>query len=71
MDRAYFQLITAATEAQILTIAICKNADYKQAIKAATDPLLVDCLKEVQRLTRCLTEVINRQEYANVQSMPG
>lgn len=47
-----------------------RNADYKEPIKAATDPLMVDCCKEANRLLQYLKEVLNRQEYANVQSMP-
>ena len=37
----------------------------------ATDPLMPDCCRRVEDLIRTLHEVINRQEYANVKSMPA
>lgn len=70
MDRAYFSLIDSCTEAVRLSTAIARNANYKEAIRTATDPFVVDCCKEAAALIRTLQEVINRQEYANVQSMP-
>lgn len=69
MDRAYFSLIDACSEAVRLSTAIARNSNYKEEIRRATDPLIVDCCKQVEQLKRCLTEVINRQEYANVKSM--
>lgn len=70
MDRAYFSLIDSCSEAVRLSTAIARNSNYKEAIRTATDPLIVDCCKEAARLIRTLQEVLNRQEYANVQSMP-
>lgn len=70
MDRAYYQLIEETMEANILAIAIVRNADYKACIKKATDPIIIDAIKEIQRFRRYLKEILNRQEYANVKSMP-
>lgn len=70
MDRVYYQLLDSCTEAVRLSSALMRNADYKEVIKAATDPFMVDCCKQVNRLLQNLQEVLNRQEYANVQSMP-
>lgn len=70
MDRAYYQLIEEAVDITRLTTAVVQNADYKEAIKAATDPILIDAIKELQRTRNMLHEVLNRQEFANVQSMP-
>lgn len=71
MDRAYYQLIEETNEATRLAIAVVQNADYKACIKEATDPIIIDAIKETQRLKRYLQEIINRQEFANVKSMPG
>lgn len=70
MDRAYFQLIDSCTEAVRLSTAIARNANYKEAIRTATDPFVVDCCRNAADLIRTLQELLNRQEYANVQSMP-
>lgn len=70
MDRAYFSLIDSCNEAARLSTAIARNSNYKEEIRMATDPLIVDCCKDAARLIRTLQEVLNRQEYANVQSMP-
>ena len=70
MDKAYFSLIDSCNEAVRLSTAIAMNSNYKEAIMTATDPLIVDCCKDASRLIRILQEVLNRQEYANVQSMP-
>lgn len=70
MDRAYYQLIEEAIDITRLSTAVVQNAVYKQAIKAATDPIIIDAIKELQRTKNMLQEVLNRQEYANVQSMP-
>lgn len=70
MDRAYFQLVDKCTEAVRLSTAIVRNADYKEAIRTATDPLMLDCYRLAEDLRRTLEEVIKRQEYANVMSMP-
>lgn len=70
MDRAYYQLIEEAIDITRLSTAVVQNADYKPCIKAATDPIIVDAIKELQRTKNMLQEILNRQEYANVQSMP-
>lgn len=70
MDRAYYQLIEETNEATRLAIAVVQNADYKACIKEATDPIIIDAIKETQRLKRYLQEIINRQEFANVKSIP-
>lgn len=70
MDRAYYQLIEETMEANILAVAVVKNADYKACIKEATDPIIIDAIKETQRLKRYLQEILHRQEFANVKSMP-
>ena len=70
MDRVYYELIDMCTEAARLSTAIMRNADYKEPIKVATDPLMLDCCTEANRFLQYLKEVLNRQEYANVQSMP-
>ena len=70
MDRVYYTLIDSCTEAVRLSTALMRNADYKEVIKEATDPFMVDCCRQVSRLLQNLQEVINRQEYVNVQSMP-
>ena len=69
MDRAYYQLIEEAIDITRLTTAVVQNADYKEVIKAATDPIIIDAIKELQRTRNMLHEVLNRQEFANVQSM--
>lgn len=66
MDRAYYQLIDEAIDITRLSTAVVRNADYKPCIKAATDPLIVDAIKELQRTKYMLQEVLNRQKYANV-----
>lgn len=71
MDRAYYQLIEEINEATRLAIAVVQNADYKACIKEATDPIIIDAIKETQRLKRYLQEIIKRQSFANVKSMPG
>ena len=71
MDRAYYQLIEETIEATRLATAVVQNADYKACIKEATDPIIIDAIKETQRLKRYLQDIINRQEFANVKSMPG
>lgn len=70
MDRAYFTLIDTATEAVRLSTAIAMNANLKEAIRKASDPIIVDACKDASRLLRTLQEVLNRQEYANAMSMP-
>lgn len=71
MDRAYYQLIEETNEASRLAIAVVRNADYKACIKEATDPVIIDAIKEAQRFQRYLQEILNRQEFVNVKSMPG
>ena len=70
MDRAYYQLIKEANEATQLAIAVVQNADYKECIKATTDVVIIDTIKDVQRLKRMLQEVIKRQELASTQNQP-
>lgn len=70
MDRKYYHLISSCTEAVRLSTTIAQNADYKEAIRTATDPLMLDCCRRVSELNRILHEVLNRQEYAHVKSMP-
>lgn len=70
MDRIYYQAMTAGVEIQTLTLAMVQNADYKDCIKKATDPLMLDVLKEMAHLQATLHEVMNRQEYANVKGLP-
>lgn len=67
MDRAYYQLIEEANEATQLAIAVVQNADHKECMKATTDVVIIDTIKEVQRLKRTLREVIKRQEIAYAQ----
>lgn len=71
MDSAYFQLIEGCNRATRLATYIAKNANYKEVIRTASDPIIVDGCKEVARLCSVLQEILNRQEYANVKSMPG
>lgn len=70
MDRVYYQLIEEAIDITRLSTAVVRNADYKQVIKAATDPLIIDAIKDLHRTNKMLQEVLNRQEHANVLSMP-
>lgn len=70
MGREYYQLIKEANELVRLSLAVVQNADYKPCIKAATDPFLLDALKDLQRAKRTLEEIRNKQEHANVTSMP-
>lgn len=64
MDREYFQLIDICTEAVRLSTAIAKNANYKEAIRTATDLFVADCYKNAAGLIRMLNEVIERQKHA-------
>ena len=68
LDRAYFSLIDSCNEAVKLATVIACNANYKEAIQSATDPLIIDCCKEAIRLRTTLQEVLNRQGYANVKA---
>ena len=70
MDRAYYQLIEESVDICRLSTAIVQYADYKEPIKATTDVIIIDVIKELQRTKQVLQEVLNRQEYANVNSMP-
>lgn len=70
MDKAYYQFIEKSIDVCRLSTAIVKNADYKPCIKVTTDVVIIDAIKELERTRRMLEEIINRQEYANVQSMP-
>lgn len=70
MDKAYFTLIDTATEAVRLSTAIAMNANYKEAIRKASDPIIVDACKEASRIVRALQEVLNRQQHYNNMSIP-
>ena len=70
MDRVYYLLIDKCNEAVRLSTAIVRNADYKEVIRKSTDPLMLDCCRQSADLIRTLQEVLNRQEYVNVKSMP-
>lgn len=70
MDRAYYQLIEKAIDITRLSTAVVRNADYKPCIKSATDPIIVDVIKDLQLTNNMLQDVLKRQELANVQSMP-
>lgn len=71
MDRVYYQLIRESHDINDLALAVVVNADYKDCILKATDPIIIDAIKELQRTKNMLQEILNRQEYANNQSMPG
>lgn len=61
LDRAYFSLIDSCNEAVKLATVIACNANYKEAIQTATDPLIMDCCKEAYHLRRTLEEILNLQ----------
>lgn len=63
LDRAYFSLIDSCNEAVKMANTVACNANYKEEIQTATDPLIVDCCKEAARLRRTLQEVLDRQKY--------
>lgn len=69
MDRAYFSLIDTATEAVRLSTAIAMNANHKEAIRNASDPIIVDVCKDASRLLRTLQDVLNRQQHYNDMSI--
>ena len=64
MDRAYYQLIEEGIEITRLTTGVIQYADYKPCVKEATDPIIIDCIKELQRTKRMLEEVLKRQQLA-------
>lgn len=70
MDRLYFALIEAANETVRLSTAVARNANYKEVIDRASRPLLADACRKMMEVRVCLNEIINRQEYAHVKSMP-
>lgn len=70
MDRLYFTIIDAATEAVKLSTAIVRNANYKREIMDATDQRIMDIAKAASNYLKVLQEVINIQEYVNVKHMP-
>ena len=70
MDRVYYHLIEDAVEITRLSTAVVKNADYKQVIKDATDPKIIDAIRQLQRTKNMLQDILNRQVDAHVQSMP-
>lgn len=61
LDRDYFSLIDICNEATKLATAIACNANYREAIKTETDPMIMDCCKEAMRLRRTLYEILNYQ----------
>lgn len=65
MVRGYYQLIEDCNEVVRLAVAVCKNADYKAFIKAATDPYIHDAIADLQRAKRTLEEILNKQNQAN------
>lgn len=65
MDRGYYQLMVEANEVARMAIAVVQWADYKPCIKAVTDPIILDAIKEVQHTKRTLEEIMNRQEQAS------
>lgn len=67
MDRAYFSLIDSCNEAVRLSTAIARNSNYKEVIRTATDPLILDCCKDASRFIKTLQEVLKRQDYAYEQ----
>lgn len=69
MDRAYYQLIEEAIDITRLSTAVVQYADYKPCIKAATDPIIIDCIKELQRTKRMLEEVLKRQNLATERQL--
>lgn len=71
MDSLYFALIEAANETVRLSTAVALNANYKEAIDRASRPLLADACRKMMEARLTLNEIINRQEYAHVQSMPA
>lgn len=68
MDRAYFNLLEQANDISRLSVAIFKNANYKEEIMNATAPVLVDAIQELMRSKNMLQEVIVRQsQYQDYQ----
>lgn len=70
MDRAYYGIIDAATEAVRLSTAIVRNANYKPEIMDATDQRLVDISTAANKYLKVLQEVLNNQEHINYKTMP-
>lgn len=70
MDKEYYKLIEEAIEINRLTIEIFEKALHNEVIKASTDSLIIDAIKGLRRTINMLHEVLNRQEYAYIQSMP-
>lgn len=68
MDRSYYQIIHEAHDISRMSVYIVQNADYKPEIKAVTDHLVIDIIKDMQRLNMTLQEVIKRQEIASGNS---
>lgn len=62
MDREYLRLIDICVEAVRLSTAIALNANYKEAIRTASDPFIDDCYNNAEGLIRILTEVIDLQK---------
>lgn len=71
MDRAYYQIIRETHDISILATAIVENADYKKAIKDATDPLVLEIITRLQHVNLMLQKVRDKQEWAYTQSKKG
>lgn len=69
LDKAYFSLINDCCECVNLANWIASNSNYKEEIRTATDPLVVDCCREAYRLMQTLREVIQRQKDVNNTTM--
>lgn len=68
MDRTYFQAIDQANECVRLTTMISLNANYDEAIRAASDPVMLDLCKDIDRLRRTISEIISLQKRAYEKS---
>lgn len=64
MDRAYFQLVDETTDIVRYANAIARNSAYKDEIAKATSNLVIDAIREAQRVKLMLQQVIIRQELA-------
>lgn len=69
LDRAYSNLIDCCNTVVLLATAIASNANYKESVQAATDPLINDCYKEATRLRSTLQDVLRHQSRENAKSM--
>lgn len=65
MDRIYYQLIDAGVEITRLSNVIAKNADYKPCIRAMTDSVIVEAVKDLYHSVKVLQDIIKRQQYVS------